>query len=165
MHLGRLATGLTLVGVLGLFVGCGESKYANLSPEVRAIAEHCDSLGGEVTVEDGVIVKVQLSGDRVDDQALVKIESAKSLKSLYLVSTQITDAAFARLKSLPKLEFLDVSGSQQVTDAGLQHLKEVGTLQNFVFRGCQNITEPGKNELRQHFQDKHGVKQLLMTGP
>jgi predicted DNA-binding antitoxin AbrB/MazE fold protein len=165
MYLGRIVTGLTLVGMLCLFPGCGERKYANLSPAARTVAEYCDSLGGKVDLEEGEIVAVELNGDRVDDQAVTKLENAKSLKKLYLISAQITDAALARLNAFPKLEFLDVSGSSQITDAGLKHLKQVGTLRNFIFRGCQNVTEPGKDDLRKHFHDTYGVKQLLITGP
>ncbi|GAA5115964.1 hypothetical protein JIN84_19730 [Luteolibacter yonseiensis] len=72
-------------------------------------------------------VTVDLSATKVTDQAVVQLESAKSLRLVRLAETGITDAAIDTLLKLPALESINLYGTK-VTDAGVGKLATMSGL-------------------------------------
>lgn len=103
-----------------------------------------ESLGGDVTIKDGRLVKIDLSSSRASDADLAALGNATHLERLYLNSA-ITDQGLVHLAGLTNLSKLDLQKTQ-VTDAGLEHLKKLPNLQQLYVHGSR-ITEAGMADL------------------
>jgi len=167
---GRLPLACTALLLL-LLPACGEpSKFANLPSGMQKVAEHCDRYG-DVIIDNGAIVELNLSGDKVTDVTLARIKEVDTLKKLYLVNAQITDEGIADLASLPALEVLDISGCQGVTAASAEHIKKMSKLRDFLFRGCAAFDLAVRTDLKKHFENqrKHlenpADRHFGVTGP
>ncbi|MHC4401521.1 MAG: hypothetical protein ACYTG0_17755 [Planctomycetota bacterium] len=79
--------------------------------------------------------------DLASDSDLAHLGGLKSLKSLDLRDTQITDAGLEYLKTLTNLKWLDLCDTQ-VTDAGLEYLKALTNLEH-LHLGWTHITDAG----------------------
>jgi hypothetical protein len=66
----------------------------------------------------------------------------KSLQTLSLTNTSVGDAGLARLKALPALERLNLSGNTRVTNAGLKALADFPTLVDFRLQS-RLVTDDG----------------------
>ena len=95
---------------------------------------------------------------------LETVNSIQSIRSLRLVTTNITDRGLEHVKKFDRLELLDLSSSLNITDVGLHHLKTIKSLRLLIIRGCTRISSKGKADLRRHFKEVH-FKTLLITGP
>lgn len=82
---------------------------------------------------------------QADDAALEAIGSMKSLRTLELASTKITDMGVGHLSGLTDLESLDLSYTPQ-TDEGLKHLAGMTKLKSLNLAGCK-IEGPGLKHL------------------
>ena len=70
---------------------------------------------------------LDLSGTKVTDAGLARLETMPNLTRLHLERTAITDTGLACLARLGSLEFLDLYGTA-VTDAGLEQLQKLPQL-------------------------------------
>jgi Leucine Rich Repeat (LRR) protein len=82
----------------------------------------------------------------VTDADLARLRSLPQLKRLYLSGTQITDADLATLSGLSQLRELALIDTA-VTDAGLEHLKGLHALKQLSLRHTR-VTEQGIKRLR-----------------
>lgn len=152
-------------------------RFDHLPPDQRAAARHCESLDGNVIYE---ITAIELGAQtaslensaadpenppkQVDDATLEKLKNIPTLRKLYLIGSNVTDAGLANLKELKKLQVLEMSSSMDFTDAGLEHLKEIASLKMLIIRGCTQISPKAKADLRRHFKEVY-FQDLLITGP
>ena len=65
------------------------------------------------------LIKLRLSNQPINDEAIKKIANFKNLIKLNLENTDISDAALEHLKALPNLEQLNLYGTN-ITDRGLE---------------------------------------------
>src|SRR5438128_533993 len=84
---------------------------------VRGVA-----LGRLTTLEE-----LDLSGAPVNDESAKQLAQLVNLRKLRLSYTDLTDAAYAGLKSLPRLEHLDLAGND-VGDKGLAEISSIASL-------------------------------------
>jgi hypothetical protein len=95
---------------------------------------------------------VVYGGAGVDDHGFTYIKNIKSLKTLSLINTKITDQSLPSLKDLPSLHELIVFHErwrgQTFTDAGLIHLKKLTNLKKLNLSGGW-ASEKAVEELRQ----------------
>jgi hypothetical protein len=86
--------------------------------------------------------QLKLGQNTATDKTLAVIAGCKQLRLLSVGQARITDAGLEKLKSLTRLEVLDVSGNPKVTDAGIAHIK---TLERLEVLGLANtaITDKG----------------------
>jgi|SRR5579875_1735396 phage FluMu protein Com len=100
-------------------------QAAILGEEVEAI-HAIENLGGSCSTEneedDGPIVVVTLAGTHATDADLVRLKSFPKLRWLDLSATLITDAGLIHLKKLNQLETLILTGTK-VTNAGVADLQ------------------------------------------
>ena len=76
------------------------------------------------------------------DKGLAHVKDLRTLDSLVLLGTNVTDDGLAPLHGLTNLSNLCLSGCTQITDAGLVHLKGMTKLSQAVFRDIQ-VTDTG----------------------
>ena len=79
-----------------------------------------------------------------------------SLKWLFLVRTQITNAGLEHLQKLNKLERLYLTSCTGVSDAGLEHLKDLTSLELLNLLFCEGISDAGMK----HLHDLNNLKSL-----
>jgi hypothetical protein len=80
---------------------------------------------------------IRVRGAGIDDEALKIIARCKSLESLNLDRTRITDGGLAPLVDLPHLYQLSIVDTA-ITDKGLKQLDNVPSLMNLDVRGTDN---------------------------
>ncbi|CAI5462116.1 unnamed protein product [Closterium sp. Yama58-4] len=90
--------------------------------------------------------KLDLDGTIVSDCALEGIGSLTSLKILYLINTNVTDAGLLHLTALSSLIELGLGGCTGVTNAGMVHVGRLTGLERF---GVHNtaVTDDGLQQL------------------
>ncbi len=97
--------------------------------QAKAIAE-IEKLGGKVTVDEKSpgkpVIGVDLEFTKVTDAGLARIKDLPQLQSLNLSGTKVTDVGLEHLKGLTRLQTLYLWGTH-VTDAEMEHLKGVVT--------------------------------------
>jgi internalin A len=100
------------------------------------------------TAPDGTVVAVEMICRRsATDEKLGVLQQFPDIKRLAAYGgPALTDAGLARLKSLPRLEELDI-GSPEITDAGLKHLAECKSLRSVLIQNAK-VTDAGIAELR-----------------
>lgn len=82
----------------------------------------------------------------IDDASVEHVARIKSLKTLGLDDTKITDACLPALAALPNLEVLWLDNTA-VTDAAIPHLKQLAKLKTLHFKNTQ-ISSEGRARLR-----------------
>jgi hypothetical protein len=122
-------------------------RYLFLGNSNRApskITDAClESIAGLVNLED-----LSLGYVPITDVGVKYLLKAKKLRRLDLSGTRITDAALVDLVDLTSLETLHIRSCEKLTDVGLLQLgKHGGLKQVFVSRG-RGISESGINELK-----------------
>lgn len=92
---------------------------------------------------DGIIV-----GSLTDEKVQALVTRCPKLRHLIADgNNRVTDASFGPLKTLQKLENLDLEWSS-VSDAGLHHLLEIPLLRWVDLTFCKGVTLKGLKELR-----------------
>ena len=85
---------------------------------------------------------VHFRGGKVTDEILSRLNSLPEVESLILLLTpNITDAGFANVSQLKKLNYLSVSGTQ-ITDDGLVSLRDLPCLEH-LFLSANRISDSG----------------------
>lgn len=82
---------------------------------------------------------------QITDDELIHIKQLKNLKNLSLDGTQITNEGLAHIKGLTNLEKLFLNNTQ-VTDEGLTHIKKLTNLEELFLENTQ-ITDESAKEL------------------
>jgi len=136
---------------------------AYLAPEQRQTGERAG--GGSEAIEKAIrtslgleakqpitpdvlksVASLDLGGTQVTDAGMVYLKALASLTSLDLMGTQVTDAGLVHLKALSLLKSLSL-WETQVTDAGLVHLKTLTSLTSLDLWGTQ-VTDAGLVHLK-----------------
>ena len=98
-------------------------------------------------------ITVRFSGSFTDAQLKTMSERdpviLAKIHRLNLGCTSVTDAGLAHLKSLMKLQSLDLSNCERLTDAGLEHLRPLSQLQELNLRGAGSLTDARFAHLQQ----------------
>ena len=103
---------------------------------VRGVA-----LGRLTTLEE-----LDLSGAPVNDESAKQLAQLVNLRKLRLSYTDLTDAAYAGLKSLPRLEHLDLAGND-VGDKGLAEISSIASLTELNL-SYGRLTDKGMEHLK-----------------
>jgi thiol-disulfide isomerase/thioredoxin len=99
--------------------------------------------------------------DEFTDEAMAHLKDIKSLKSLILIQSQVTDDGLVNLKNLTNLELLALWRNDQFTDKALDHLRGLNNLKILRFDDAQ-ITDDGLKKLKQ-FGLLTGLEFLVLT--
>jgi RNA polymerase sigma factor (sigma-70 family) len=170
MMLGKLQTALAVVLVLGV-IGLGGSLITQATavdespkaadetiPEQKKSPADTGStaadpgqrlLGGKIRLEDREksVATVDLNGTQLTDADLKILKQFKGLRQLGLVGCHaVTDAGLKEIKDLNELRVLRLGGTA-VTDAGLKELKGLKELRHLGLAGTQ-VTDKGLKELK-----------------
>ena len=92
------------------------------------------------------LVRLRLSNQPINDEAVKKIATFKNLTRLNLSHTSISDASLEYLKALPKLEHLNLYGTN-ITDKGLAVLVKYPNLK-VVYLWKTNVSKSGIEQLK-----------------
>jgi WD40 repeat protein len=103
-------------------------------------------MGGLTRSSDDKTLSVDLSGRRLPDSALARLEGMPHLESLNLSGTYITDKGLAHVAKLTRLKRLDLS-TTNVTDAAAAELKKLVNLESLNVT-TTFITDAGYQELK-----------------
>lgn len=99
--------------------------------------------------------------DQFTDDEMPYLKRLPSLRSLYLVRTQVTDDGLARLKDLAGLEFLGII-SNKLTDRALAHISGLRKLKSLRLDDSR-ISDKGLRKLKEdHVLD--GLEFLVLSG-
>jgi len=104
--------------------------------ELRAIGANIGAAGLEHLTERTGLKVLDISGAKLDNDALGKLLALPALKELRLVGSPISDQQVNLLAQLEVIEILDLSRSN-VTDAGLASLKKHPTLKSLILTGSK----------------------------
>jgi Leucine-rich repeat (LRR) protein len=80
---------------------------------------------------------LDLSGTKIDDRILERLFEFKSLRTLWLRDTCITDVAVRRIGALAMLEELHLDGCKAITDKGVSWTSELGNLKRLCLSGTK----------------------------
>jgi beta-lactamase regulating signal transducer with metallopeptidase domain len=83
------------------------------------------------------------------NEGMAQLKDIKSLESLTLVRTQVTDDDLIYLKNLTNLESLGLLSNSQITDKALDHLRSLTNLKKLRLDDTQ-VTDEGLQKLKQH---------------
>jgi Leucine-rich repeat (LRR) protein len=137
-----------VAGLCLVISGCGTPE----DPEVEKEGKAAIRENGARMVEDGGHVgKVDFSGKKVTDADFANIAKLPRLEQLILVRSTIDEGGLAHLSNLKRLGQMSLQGSN-VTDAGLEHVGKLVNLTQLDLGGTK-ITDAGLEHLR-------GLKQL-----
>ncbi len=92
------------------------------------------------------LVRLRLSNQPINDEAVKKIATFKNLTRLNLENTPISDASLEYLKALPKLEQLNLYGTN-ITDKGLAILTKYPNLK-VIYLWQTKVSKSGIDQLR-----------------
>ena len=95
---------------------------------------------------DGRIVGLDLSNAKSADRLLLHIALMPDLREIYVGDSDVTDASVARLRSIKRLQVLDLSGSQ-VSNKSLSVLADMRSLQVLSVSNTR-LTKDGVRRLR-----------------
>lgn len=129
----------------------GLAELRESSPGLLIVAESAiKDLNGEIGRAEkpagGPITSVSFAGSRkFNDKSVRLLKPLKSLMTLQLQNTRITDDGLKELKNLENLRALLLFGNQ-ITDEGLKELKEFKKLTS-LWLGDTKITDIGLTEL------------------
>lgn len=126
-----------------------DQKESERTPQEQQAIEQIRELGGsvlEVAQNDNRLdVAYHLADGKVEDKHLEPLKNAKSVYSLNLRCTDVTDAGLANLKGLNSLVKLHLEKTK-VTDKGLANLKGLSNLEYLNVYGTQ-VTDKGLEQL------------------
>ena len=97
------------------------------------------------------VLSLHLGGTDVTDEGLRHLAGLTSLKRLHLEKTKLSDAGLAHLANLESLSYLNLYGTA-VTDAGLEHLAGLKNLKN-LYLWQTEVTTGGVEQLQQALPD------------
>lgn len=141
-----------------LACGCGRA----VDRDARQVAEWVIETGGSLYVDqstlqirrkedlpsgDFAIVRIELSGTKVQDADLARLIGLRHLKYLGLHRTKITDKGIEYIVQIPSLEELELSFTQ-ITDKGIQQLPMLSRLKK-LYLSNTFCTPEGVESLRQ----------------
>lgn len=92
------------------------------------------------------LVRLRLSNQPINDEAVKRIATFKNLTRLNLENTPISDASLEYLKTLPKLEQLNLYGTN-ITDKGLAVLTKYPNLK-VIYLWQTKVSKSGIEQLR-----------------
>ena len=101
--------------------------------------------------EKSRVVRLDLEGPHVDDEAIDEVVKLKFLKELNLAHSSVTDSGMQKLRELKRLDLLGVCNTP-VTDGGLRHLEKMPSLRHIWVCEHEKLT-------------KHGVATLIKAHP
>jgi len=159
-YLGRalLVTVLLILVAVGLTVGIRSRRQQALIREIkrsggRVYTEFTgpDWLKGLISDNNGDVslkafqrvLEVDVKGEQCTGPMLKRLVTYRSLGSLSLHETQITDDGLVHLKGMTTLWALEFEDCPNITDRGLEHIAGLTNLQWFLLNGCPNITDSG----------------------
>lgn len=93
------------------------------------------------------VVRLQLKGLPIGDEALLHVGRLTSLERLHLERTKVTDAGLAHLSGLSQLTYLNLYGTA-IGDAGLAHLEKLPKLKR-LYVWDTKVTPAGIAKLQQ----------------
>jgi hypothetical protein len=99
-------------------------------------------------IENMTTLEVLWLPPRMTDAGFDHLVGLKSLHTLGLGDTAVTDAGLARLAAFPNLRYLFIGGATNITDAGLEHLKTLPKLE-FVYLNGSRVSEGGIRALQE----------------
>jgi phosphate/sulfate permease len=99
-------------------------------------------LGDDIFVS---VTEVDLSGSRVSDTGLERLEGLPQLRKLWLTGTEVGDVGLQHLEGLTQLGALYLGGTK-VGDAGVEHLKGLTQLKELSV-WCTRVTDAGLEHL------------------
>jgi hypothetical protein len=94
-----------------------------------------------------IVWDVRFHNSKVTDAELKHLKTLTKLQVLDLSATKVTDAGLEHLKGLTKLEDLDLT-STNITDEGLKHLSGLTNLQSLGLSRT-DVTDDGVKKLQQ----------------
>jgi membrane-associated protease RseP (regulator of RpoE activity) len=103
-------------------------------------------LGAQMQIEEGRILVVNLTGEKIDDSAVKLLASAVKLQTIVLAQTKVTGEGLAALKNLPALRELIVQDTPLV-DRDVPHLAELKSVQLYRLHGTE-ISGMGRQRLK-----------------
>ncbi len=113
------------------------------SPAIAYAIERIEQRGGWVARDkDGTIVEASLERTWATDNDVDFIVELKTLKTLDLSFTYVTDKGIKKLQALQQLEDLTLDTAEFLTDASMAHLRANRGLRRLVVRGV-DITDAG----------------------
>jgi len=110
----------------------------------RDLAEALSVADLATTDQAGSIVSLDLSDIHVCDAGLARLKHLPKLQWLYLNGSAVNNAGMCHLEGLTSLTLLDLSDTQ-LTDAGLKHLARLPALRILHLSGTQ-VTQTGVRE-------------------
>jgi hypothetical protein len=134
------------------------TKDAAATIESLAI-QRLRQIGVTITEKNGVATGFRIGNSpTITDTDLTVLQSLGSLENFTLVGcVHVTDAGFAHLKHLPRLQKLNLSPSN-ITDAGLANVKGMKDLW-FLSLNSTRITDAGML----HLTELSSLKQLILS--
>jgi membrane-associated protease RseP (regulator of RpoE activity) len=131
-----------LLLALATSIAAAQEPPADDTKAIVALGE----LGAQMQVEEGRILVVNLSGEKIDDSALKLLANASRLQSLVLAQTKVTGQGLAALKNLAALRELVVQDTPLV-DRDVPHLAQLKGVQLYRLHGTE-ISGMGRQRLK-----------------
>jgi uncharacterized membrane protein len=125
------------------YLGNGSNYIAANFVNVR---NYQSSLLNDLESINNQLVKLRLSNQPVNDEAIKKITNFKNLTRLNLENTDISDVALEHLKVLPNLEQLNLYGTN-ITDKGLEVLTKYPNLK-VIYLWQTKVSKSGIEQLK-----------------
>ena len=140
------------------------------------LVQQIRTLGGEVTLSFGNVVRVNLSSKPVTDADLRAMTEFSELQELSLADTTITDQGLRHLRHFKRLRELTLSQCPRIPSEGLVHLQEITNLYRLQLSGNQQlgndamqalwpIRSLGKLDIYQTGVDDEGYDELVRRLP
>ena len=85
-----------------------------------------------------------------------------SIRSLYLSSSEMTDAGLKEVKGLKQLTTLTIR-CERVTDAGLKELKGLKHLTSLELESCPQVTEGGREGVARNAAQMPNLSEEILT--
>lgn len=147
--------------LLAFFVACSPPfSLCHVSADERAVVQRIKELGGQVNDgkegDERSVFRVILPAEQIEDSDLAMLKDLPDLRELYLSGLvsksppsgkgNVTDKGLAELKSLIKLESLNLCGNR-ITDVGLKELQTLKQLRS-IDLSLTYVTDAGLKELQ-----------------
>ena len=122
--------------------GAAQSRTQD-APALAYAIERIEQRGGWVARDkSGTVIEASLDRTWATDNDIDFIVELKTLKTLDLSFTYVTDRGIRKLQALQQLEDLTLDTSEFLTDASMAHLRANRALRRLVVRGV-DITDAG----------------------